>query len=286
MATKKTANVRKPAAPSKAIVPLSDREAPAERDVSVEKFVEPVLNQAQMNLVLNRTPEHAIKVRQGRGGNYRYVPHGYVTDTLNKLFGFDWDFVQVPGANGEMFNLREEDVPIYGKPDPKTKLPVVIGSDHMRHVTVFGYIEARTHGKREHILRKSGAGSQLWLPGAELGDAIKGAISDCLKVCAQRFGIALDLYYSEDDAIAKLQAKNAARERNEQVEKLLHQPPNTFVVLLSRAKSEFDVDLPEIEEVAEAKAAQLMNMTAGEVAALWKKIQDAHPQTIEGEVKE
>ena len=42
---------------------------------------------------MQRTPRHEIKMRAGRGGmQFAYVEHGYVTERLNLVFGFNWDF--------------------------------------------------------------------------------------------------------------------------------------------------------------------------------------------------
>lgn len=266
------------------IVP-SEREAPAERSLVRTEFIAPVLNDAQMRLISNQTPEWAIRTRVGRGGSYRYVPHGYVTDQLNKIFGFDWDFIQVPGANGEMFNLNEEDVPVYGRADSKTHKAEVISTDRQRHVTVFGYIEARVHTKDgDRILKKSGVGSQLWLPGAELGDAVKGALSDCLKVCAQRFGVALDLYYSEENAISAAEKKRAesAEAAKAQVDALLSQPPATLPVLIARASAERGLTKDDLERIAGVTLLDMMRWDSGQIQALWKKLPG---QIIDGEAE-
>src|SRR5438105_12542755 len=52
-----------------------------------------ILSEAQTDFLLQRTPPHEVKHRQGRGGvTYSYVEHSYVTELLNKVFNWDWDF--------------------------------------------------------------------------------------------------------------------------------------------------------------------------------------------------
>src|SRR5919107_1435618 len=49
--------------------------------------------EAQVDFLLQRTPKSEIRVRPGRGGlQFSYVEHGYVTERLNLVFGFNWDF--------------------------------------------------------------------------------------------------------------------------------------------------------------------------------------------------
>ena len=100
---------------SKAIV-LSDaqpselsREVGAhERQLKVADVLMPVMNQAQMNMLCGSTPKHVIRTRPGRGGKtFRYIPYGYAVDSLNKAFGFDWDFIILPVFNGNLFKQTD-----------------------------------------------------------------------------------------------------------------------------------------------------------------------------------
>jgi recombination DNA repair RAD52 pathway protein len=57
------------------------------------KLLVQTFNEAQVDFLMQRTPKHEIKERQGRGGmRFSYVEHGYVTERLNLVFGFNWDF--------------------------------------------------------------------------------------------------------------------------------------------------------------------------------------------------
>lgn len=276
MAVKKKANIIK----SKQELAL--REAPEERNIQKQDVLLPMLSKAAMNLVLNKTPEWAIKVRQGRGGNYRYVKHGYVTDQLNKIFGFDWDIVTTLMQNGQMYALEVEEIKTFDKQGKPT------GTMQQRHIAVSGYIEARVHnasGKVTGTIKKSGFGSQIWLPGQELGDAIKGAESDLIKVCAQRIGIALDLYWDEDSEQQSFAEKQKASAQEAQIMSVLSQVPTTAVILISRSMTEYNAGVSDIEEVAKVTIGEIMTWDAGQIGELWKSIKAAY-EVIDGEVKE
>jgi hypothetical protein len=74
------------------------------------------LPQARLAMRTDPKSAYAIKKREGSGGKmYSYVKHGYVTDQLNKCFGFDWDFDLQPIENGKMFSLQVE---VYNQPIP------------------------------------------------------------------------------------------------------------------------------------------------------------------------
>jgi hypothetical protein len=56
---------------------------PVARDEQ-QKLLMQTLSEAQVDFLLQRTPRHEIKTRQGRGGlQFSYVEHGYVTERLN-----------------------------------------------------------------------------------------------------------------------------------------------------------------------------------------------------------
>src|SRR2546423_14789116 len=58
-----------------------------------QRLLMQTLSEAQVDFLLQRTPKREIKMRQGRGGlQFAYVEHGYVTERLNLVFGFNWDF--------------------------------------------------------------------------------------------------------------------------------------------------------------------------------------------------
>lgn len=249
----------------------SEKEAPQERSIEVmgKDVLSPLMTTAQMNLVLNKTPDYAIKLRPGPGGTYKYVKHGYVTDTLNKVFGFDWDLVLVPMSDGKMYTLETEEVNVYG---PKK---VILETRTVRHLAVCGYIEARVRdekGTLKGTIKKSGFGSQLWLPSQELGDALKGAKSDLLKVCAMAIGVALDLYWNDSaemEAFEKRQDEAAGVIDSKFVEKTV---PETFVDLLSMSMSKYQMDGAKVSEVLGKRIDELMTLNTVDIAIMWEKI--------------
>lgn len=163
------------------------------------KFNQAIINQAQFNVLYGGTPSHAIFTRQGKGGkDFRYIKHGYVTDMLNKAFGFGWSFVIKPIGNGEMFILQ-----IYDEQTGK-------GSKQVRDVAVYGELTANVYNPKSGeviSITKGGMGSQRWEMGTEFGDALKGAQSDAKKNAAKELGIGLDLYYDDDAAIEQHEAR-------------------------------------------------------------------------------
>lgn len=229
-----------------AIVPVEDRQAPPERMSNVKDVLAPVFNQAQMNLLLNRTPDYAKQKRPGPGGkSLTYVKHGYVTDQLNKAFGFDWDLLIDPIEGNKMYTLQVETYT-----DGKTEKTT-------RHLSVCGRLVVRVHNKAGSVvtqITKSGFGSQIWNSGMELGDALKAAKSDLLKVCAAQLGVALDLYWSDLDEQNKFEDEQERRrviEEQEAItvlaEDITDKRPANAVALIARASADFKMTLEQID---------------------------------------
>lgn len=114
----------------------------------------------------HETPLKMVDIREGRGGKtFYYVRHQYITEKLNQLCRFDWDF--------EVLRERmDEDC-----------------------VTVLGQLTLRVAGC---IIRKSQYGSSDVKRSRDgkplsIGDDFKAAASDSLKKCASLVGLGLDL---------------------------------------------------------------------------------------------
>ncbi|MDQ3931054.1 MAG: Rad52/Rad22 family DNA repair protein, partial [Chloroflexota bacterium] len=130
------------------------------------------LTEAQVDFLLQRTPKHEIKLRQGRGGmQFSYVEHGYVTERLNLVFGFNWDFEIVDKQ------ILEDEVIV------EARLTVRTPNGQTIVKTQFGGADIKRHA--------SGAKSGRPL---SIADDYKAAASDALKKCASLLGIGLDLY--------------------------------------------------------------------------------------------
>lgn len=237
---------------------VETREAPVTREVTpFERVSLPVVNSAQYDILYTRTPAHAIKSRVGRGGkNFRYVPHGYVTDRLNKAFGFNWDFRLLPVFGGEVYRLTEV--------EEKGKT--------VRNVAIYGELTVRVpdpynHGQWISIV-KSGPGSQNWEATVEFGDALKGAKSDGLKVAAHELGIGLDLYYDDDAAITEYETK---QERLNALKELERKPePEPTWASEARELSASNKSISEVKSMLQAKYPDDKSITMPEISKALK----------------
>lgn len=233
--------------PSKAIE-LSSREAPEERKQQVQDFLAPLFNEAQMRLLVNKTPAYAIMKREGAGGKMlSYVKHGYVTDQLNKAFGFDWDLIIDLMAEGQMYALQVEEFPRVDAKTNKPLAPIIV-----RHVAVCGRLVVRVHDSKGNVkgtITKSGFGSQIWQSKMEFGDALKGAKSDLLKVCAAQVGVALDLYWNDMAEVEKYEQEQEKKAEQEIIEASFKDvPPQTGPELIAHAFSELGMDGKAVAE--------------------------------------
>jgi len=130
------------------------------------------LDEAQVDFLLQRTPKNEIKMRQGRGGlQFAYVEHGYVTERLNLVFGFNWDFEIMDKQ------ILEDEVIVEAKLTVRTPRGQTIVK------TQFGGAEIKRHA----------SGPKMGRP-LSIADDYKAAGSDALKKCASLLGIGLDLY--------------------------------------------------------------------------------------------
>jgi hypothetical protein len=130
-------------------------------------------------------------VRQGRGGlHFSYVEHGYVTERLNLVFGFNWDFEVVDKQ------MLEDEVIV------EAKLTVRTPGGQTIVKTQFGGAELKRHA----------SGPRSGRP-LSVADDYKAAASDALKKCASLLGIGLDLYGRDrpDEAEPAEEARPAAR---------------------------------------------------------------------------
>lgn len=243
------------------------REAPEERKQAVHDFLMPLFNDAQMRLLVNKTPAYAIQKRVGGNGMMlSYVKHGYVTDQLNKAFGFDWDLVLEPVSNGQMYALQIEEIP---RVDGKTNKP--LPSKIVRHVAVCGYLVVRVHDGKGNVkgeIRKSGFGSQLWLPSMEFGDALKAAKSDLLKVCAAQVGVALDLYWNDVDEVSKFEDEQERKRKQDEQD------------IVDALATDIDDDYPANGVSLIAKASSLLGLNGHDVARILGKDGETEQERI------
>lgn len=229
------------------VVSTSDREAPIQRQVSQKDLaVMKVMAEKQIAILTAKTPDYAIKTRQGGGGRMlRYVSHGYVTDQLNKAFGFDWDFKLLPVFDGSIAKH------ITVKTGENKK-----GDDILKHyISVYGELTVKIHNPSKPseviaVITKPGPGSSVWYPENEWGDAVKAAKSDGLKVAAHELGIALDLYWDDEAEFSKHEEKIKS-ESEEFIDAIEEDNPipQDGIKMLAQAKKQFGYDFPKIKEI-------------------------------------
>lgn len=242
------------------------REAPEQRIVNMKDILQPAVTAAQLRVLTSQTPKWAVKARQGRGGKvFKYVPHGYVTDTLNKAFGFDWDLVIEPMADGKMYALELEHT--------LDKNGNIIKTD--RHIAVTGKLIVRVKTKEgTHTITKSGFGSQMWLPTMEFGDALKAARSDLIKTCAFQLGIALDLYWNERAELDDYVKVETAKAESIRIADQLNGIPSKPILLLSKAMNEYGFDGMKVAEICNTSIDLIMAMNEDEISECWKKVKN------------
>ena len=118
----------------------------------------------------HETPLSMSDVREGRGGqDFYYLRHQYVTEKLNELCRFDWDFKILRER------MDEDQVTVVGE------LTARIGS-----CTI-----VKTQYGSSRVERYS-SGKNAGKPIA-IGDEFKKGASDSLKKCASLLGLGLDL---------------------------------------------------------------------------------------------
>lgn len=154
------------------------------------------ISEAQLAILTQKTNPSYIRKRKGRGGKeLSYVDHAYVTERLNLAFGWAWNFTILHQglyeAGGKPFEAW-----CHGR------LEVTTGN---------GTITKEQFGCQPiEFLQSSNQ-----IP-VSLGDALKGAASDCLKKCASLLGLALDLYDSDGDVAGeRFQAQGEATPKAE-----------------------------------------------------------------------
>ena len=137
-----------------------------------QRLLMQTLSEAQVDFLMQRTPKREIKMRQGRGGlQFAYVEHGYVTERLNLVFGFNWDFEIVDKQ------ILDDEVIV------EARLTVRTPGGQTIVKTQFGGADIKRHA----------SGPKNGRP-LSIADDYKAAASDALKKCASLLGIGLDLY--------------------------------------------------------------------------------------------
>ena len=155
-----------------------DNQESKELIVRLEETVPQIFNEAQRALVMNETPRYKIKKRKGKAGEmWSYVDVGYVIEQLNILTGFRWDFNKI----------TEDTNPEYLKVSLQVIKQFIVSGTLVIKDKDGNSISKSDTGRKDVMEKKAGG----WL---DVGNDLKAAWSDCLKRCASKFGIALDVY--------------------------------------------------------------------------------------------
>jgi len=170
-----------------------------ELDLSQVTRTKSVLNQNQIQKLWNSTPRKFKYKRPAKGGgNWDYVRVSYIRKVLDSVFGFDWDF-EVETTLEEAFNVAKFTNSCVVKGVLTCR--VVDDAGRIREVkkTQFGRADVKwkmqgPQGNKTKVLDEiTGAPVPL-----DFGNDMKAAVSDCLKKCASLWGIAADVYESDE----------------------------------------------------------------------------------------
>lgn len=175
----------------------------SKQDIELSKLVkvETGLTIEQVNKFFTQTPKSKIKTRPAKGGGkWDYVAGSYVTQVLNSLFGFDWNFTLLTSMDEALRTAQTGTVVVQGR------LEVRIGDR---------YVTKEQYGRKE-VAFKKGTRDPL-----DFGNDLKAAATDAKKKCASELGLFADVYSQEDffeaqvveDEINEDVKKREARER-------------------------------------------------------------------------
>lgn len=162
-----------------------------------QEVVSSVMSEAQFRILSGRTPKNVIRRRPGKGGKvFSYIPHGYVTSTLNKALGFHWSFMILPNGKGDRFQFLEGRETTSNGKTVKTPASVI----------VTGRLTCYIHNPNNiseviAVISKDSTGEKEFVPGMTWGAMVKSAESDAFKRCAARLGVGNDLYFEEPDVL-------------------------------------------------------------------------------------
>lgn len=137
------------------------------------------LSVAQIQKFFSETPKDKIKSRPAKGGgDWDYVAGSYVTQVLNSLFAFDWNFTITTSMQEALdAALKTGSVVVQGR------LEVRVGDR---------YIVKEQYGRKE-VAFKKGTKEPL-----DFGNDMKAAATDAKKKCASELGLFADVYAQED----------------------------------------------------------------------------------------
>lgn len=163
-----------------------------------------ILNENQVQKIFNSTPKRYQYSRPGKGGgNWNYVKKSYVRKALDGIFAFNWDFKPETTVS-EAYEVAS-----------KTGSVVVKGNLVCRVLDERGQLLAEItkgdYGTAEVKFKKDTKDP------LNFGNDLKAANSDCLKRCASQWGIAADVYESEEFTEIEVIGADSVSDRSKQV---------------------------------------------------------------------
>lgn len=170
-----------------------------------------VLNQNQIQKLWNSTKESFKYNRPAKGGGtWTYVKASYVRKVLDSVFGFNWDF-DIETTLSEAYEVA------------KTTGTCVVKGTIIGRVWHDGqWVEIKkTQFGRSDVKFKKELDTFGQRQPLDFGNDMKGATSDCLKKCASLFGIAQDVYESEEFREIEIIGSDENSDRAKQAEKRL-----------------------------------------------------------------
>ena len=134
---------------------------------------------SQIQKFFTQTPKNKIKSRKAKGGGtWDYVEGSYVTQVLNSLFGYMWQF-EVLTSTSEAMELGIKT----GTIALQCRLKVKIGDE---------WVTKEQYGRKD-VAFKRGTKEPL-----DFGNDLKAAATDGKKKCASELGLFADVY-SQDN---------------------------------------------------------------------------------------
>ncbi len=165
-----------------------------------------------MNAMNGEIDKWAIKQRKGPNGMVlNYIPHGYVRDQLNQVFGPFWSERPVPISPGRMYDIIEYTVERYNERLKVKELKPV------REVIVMTELRIRIYSTEGIVISEEshfGSGGKIWENNISFADTLQSAQSEGLKRAAFSLGrkFGLQLYYDSEELRGEWQKQFAPKD--------------------------------------------------------------------------
>lgn len=221
------------------------------------------------NAISGEIEPWAIQTRPGPGNRtLKYIPHGYVRDQLNQVFGPFWSELPVDVKPGCKWDIVEYEIE---RENPRSH---VKERKLVKEVIAATLLRIRIYDTNGNLISEEthpGTGGKIWENNISFTDTLQSAQSEALKRAAfplgRKFG--LQLYYDEDERRADWQEKFAPPE-----------PPKNIAQLLTRLQKEKVSDA----DFLAATGIELSDvMSDKEVPPLWDKVLEYIEHTIDSD---